>query len=165
MPKLRDLRAVDEHFATSGPNSNTLVQAIDKPAAVLFRILEDGPAWKEWLGIDVEWTSPEPFGVGTTRTVRASGQTLEETFLVWDEGQRMNFRFDRTTLPMAAFAEDYLIVPTGDASCELHWSYAYEWSGPLTPIGSRVFGAVFAFNGRRALRKLAALAVSTTRFD
>ena len=62
MPKLRDLRKVDADFATSGPNVTKLRQHVAVPAADLFRCLEDGPAWNEWLGIDVEWTSEKPFG-------------------------------------------------------------------------------------------------------
>ncbi len=165
MPKLRDLTAVDVDYATTGPNHNTIIQAIPASADALFRCLEDGPAWKEWLSINVEWTSPKPFGVGTTRTVTGSGQRYEETFLAWETGRRMCFRFDRSTLPLSAFAEDYVIVPTGDNTCELNWNYAYEWGGPLKAVLGPAFGAFFVLNGRRALRKLTALMESTDRFD
>ena len=69
----------------------------------------------------------------------------------------MCFRFDRTTLPVAAFAEDYVVTPTSDTTCELAWHYAYEWGGPLEPVLGRIFGAGFALKGRRALSKLARL--------
>lgn len=164
MPKLRDLNAVDGDYATTGPNQNTIKQAIPAPADALFRCLEDAPAWKEWLGIEVDWTSAKPFGVGTTRTVTANGQTIEEYFLAWDPGTRMCFRFDRTTLPLKAFAEDYVIKPTGPESCELHWSSAYEWGGPLPGVLGTAFGKFFAFNGQRSLKKLASLMASPTRF-
>jgi len=157
MPKLHDLTAVDVDYATDGPNNFVIVVSIDVPAAVLFNCLTDGPAWKEWLGIDVEWTSPEPFGIGTTRTVSTAGQTIEETFLAWDQDERLNFRFDRATLPVSAFAEDYRVVPVGDQSCSLHWSYAYEWAGPLAPVSGPVFAKLFAMNGKRSLSKLKAL--------
>ncbi len=165
MPKLRDLTAVDIDYATTGPNNRTIIQAIPASGEALFRCLEDGPAWKEWIGIDVEWTSPRPFGVGTTRTVTISGQQIDETFLAWDPGRRMCFRFDRCTLPLKAFAEDYVIVPKSDTACELNWNYAYEWGGPLEPVLGRAFGAIFALNGKRSLRKLAALMESTDRFN
>lgn len=165
MLKMRELQAVEADYATQGPNQFTLVQPIDKSAETLFRLLADGPTWKEWLGIDVEWTSPKPFGVGTTRTVVGSGQTIEETFLVWDEGRRMAFRFDRTTLPMAAFAEDYEIRPTGVGTCELHWHYAFEWGGPLATLAGWTFGEIFKRNGARALARLADYAAGTYQFD
>ncbi len=161
MPKLRSCRAVDAEYATSGPNTNTLVQPIDAPAGDLFHCLEDGPAWREWLGIDIEWTSSRPFGVGTTRTASRGRVVIEEYFLLWDSGRRMNFRFDRSSLPVVAFAEDYLVVPTADDRCELHWSYAYEWRGPLAPVAAPLFGWFFARNAKRSLAKLAMLMASS----
>jgi hypothetical protein len=157
MPKMRELTVVDADYAITGPNHHTLRQTIPVPATTLFNCLADGAAWKEWLGVDVEWTTPEPRGVGTTRTVTTGGQTIEEYFFTWDEGERMAFRFDRCTLPVRAFAEHYECVPTGDTTCELEWSYAFEWGGPLTPVFGRAFGAGFAFNAKRALKKLAKL--------
>ncbi len=161
MPKLKNYRAVDAEYATNGPNTATLCQKIEAPAADVFRCLADGPAWKEWLGIDVEWTSEPPFGVGTTRTVTANRQVIEEYFLVWEDGRRFAFRFDRATLPLSAFAEDYLVVELSDRSCELRWSYAFEWRGPLAKVAAPVFGRLFAMNGRRALAKLADLVESS----
>lgn len=157
MPTMRELTDVDADYALIGPNQRSLHQQIAVPATTLFTCLADGAAWKEWLGIDVEWTSPEPHGVGTTRTVSTGRQTIEELFLVWDEGERMAFRFERCTLPVRAFAEHYECVPTGAESCELVWSYAYEWGGPLAPVFGRVFGAGFALNAKRSLKKLARL--------
>ena len=152
-----EMTEVDEGYATDGPNRNVIRQPIAAPAAAVFGCLADGPAWKEWLGIEVEWTSPEPHGVGATRTARTRGQVIDETFLAWEPGRRINFRFDRSTLPVSAFAEDYVVDPTGNTSSELIWSYAFEWRGPLASLSSRAFAAVFAANGRRAVKKLAAL--------
>ncbi|MFQ3322634.1 MAG: hypothetical protein ACI90U_000446 [Pseudomonadales bacterium] len=41
----------------------------------LFEIFEDKQAWPVWAGPiqKVEWTSPKPFGIGTTRTVFMQG--------------------------------------------------------------------------------------------
>lgn len=164
MPKLRAHRLVDAEFATDGPNHNALVQEVAKPAAALFRCLEDGPAWKEWLGIDVEWTSPRPFGVGTTRTVTGNRQRIEEYFLAWEDGRRMCFRFDRSTLPVKAFAEDYVVTELGEDRSQLTWSYAFEFAGALSAVTGRAFGAGFAWNGKRALAKLATVVEESDRF-
>lgn len=162
MPKLRDQRPVGADFATGGPNATTLVQAVDVASSDLFAVLAHGPSWKEWLGIDVEWTSPEPFGVGTTRTIRRGPMVADETFLVWEDGSRMGFRFDRCSIPFKAFAEDYEIKSTGPSSCELHWHYAFEFGSPLAPVLSRVFGAGFKRSSIRALSKLAKVAEPRT---
>ncbi len=157
MPKMRDLQAVDADYPLAGPNQKTLVQPLQVPADVLFACLEDGPAWKEWLGIEVVWTSPEPRGIGSTRTVSLNGQMIDEYFFTWDQDQAMGFRFDRCTLPVTAFAEHYECAPTSESTCELRWSYAYAWDAPLAAISGPVFAQAFAFNSRRALKKLAAL--------
>ena len=117
MFKMRELTSVDADFALIGLNRNTLRQPIAVSAATLYNCLADGPAWRERLGIDVGWTTPEPHGVGTTRTITTARQTIEENFLTWDEGERFAFRFDRCTLPLQAFAEHYECVSRGDAGC------------------------------------------------
>lgn len=150
-----EMTEVDEGYATDGPNRNVIRQPIARPADAVFGCLANGPALKEWLGIEVEWTSPEPH-MGTTRTARTRGQVVDETFLAWEPGRRINVRFDRSTLPVSAFAEDADVEPTGNTSSELIWSHAFEWRGPLASLSSRAFAAVFAADGRRAVERLAA---------
>ena len=165
MPNLRKMRAVAADYPLSGPNATTVRQTINNSAESVFAALEDGPTWKEWMGIDVEWTSEKPFGVGTTRTVNVSGQQIDEVFTAWDEPLRMGFYFVRSTLPLKAFAEDYALTPLGPTSCELSWSFAYEWGGPLVGVFGRIFGIVFKRQGTSGLKKLATLMESTDRFN
>lgn len=152
MPKLRTLRTVGPEFLDS-KNSGQMTQELPCSAEAAFDALKDPACWKAFLGVDVVWTSDEPFGIGTTRTVTGNGQTIEEVFHAWEEGLLMGFHFSRTTLPLAAFGEEWKVVPRGDRS-ELQWRYAYEWGGPLEPLLGRAFGAFFAWNGRRSLPKL-----------
>ena len=124
------------------------------PPEVVWAALLDGPAWAEWLdGITgVDWTSPKPFGIGTTRTVHLKGgQRVEEFFFAWDEGRRMAFYFDRSTLPIKAAVEDYRVRPAPGGS-ELIWSG--RASGfPLGPIVSSALGSGI----RKGLPELEAL--------
>ena len=79
------------------------------PEAV-FDILADGESWPQWFdGIKrVAWTSPEPKGVGTTRTVTLTTMTAHEHFLAWERGRRFAFRFDGLSRPLwRAGIEDY----------------------------------------------------------
>jgi hypothetical protein len=58
------------------------------------------------------WTSPRPFGVGTTREVILSGNSLgiRERFFRWDEGKRMSFAMTECSRPLLRrFAEDYIV--------------------------------------------------------
>lgn len=165
MAQQRVLRTVTANYPFSHSSSTTLRQPIGKPAAAVFASFEDAAAWKEWLDLEVTWTSARPFGVGTTRTVTARGQAIDERFTVWEPPYRMGFYFERTALPLAAFAEDYTLTPTGETSCELAWTYAYEWAGPLPSVFGRIFGLIFQANGRRALKKLATMMENTDRYD
>ncbi len=165
MPKMRDMKAVGADYPFKGPNSTTLRQVINKPVESVFASFEDSAAWKEWLGLEVEWTSDKPFGVGTTRTVVANNQQFDEYFTVWENPLRMGFYFERGTLPLSAFAEDYTLRSISSSSCELTWTFAYEWSGPLPSIFGRLFGMVFTRSGKNGLKKLAAMMESTDRFD
>ena len=52
----------------------------------LFASFEDADAWPAWAMpiTHVEWTSPKPFGVGTTRSVSMLGNLIgHEEFLLW----------------------------------------------------------------------------------
>lgn len=154
---MRELLPVGPAYPLVGPNQATIRHTIQAPAATVFRFLEDAAVWKEFLDIDVEWTTPEPRGVGTTRTITANNQQVDETFLVWERGRRMVFRFDRCTLPLRAFAEAWAVTDADDGSCELAWSVAFDWIGTGGRAGANAFRAVFVVSGRRELAKLAAI--------
>jgi len=85
------------------------------PEAV-FDIFADGESWPRWFdGIRrVVWTSPEPKGVGTTRTVTLTTMTVDEHFLAWERGKRFAFRFEASSLPLCtAGVEDYRLEDLG----------------------------------------------------
>ena len=99
----------------------------------IFEVFEDARAWTIWaMPIQkVEWTSPRPFGIGTTRTVSMLGG-LEgyEEFIAWEPGKRMAFTFvgcnKRAT---EKFLEDYRVTDLGDGSCRVEWYMAMETRG------------------------------------
>src|SRR3981081_3512650 len=98
----------------------------------LFEVLDDAESWPQWATAitKVTWTSPEPRGVGTTRTVDMRGGIVgDEEFLAWEPFTRMAFRFNecssRGHYCLAAFAEDYRVeaIPGG---CRLTWTMAQK---------------------------------------
>lgn len=99
----------------------------------LFEIFEDPKSWPKWAtGIgSVEWTSPKPYGEGTTRTVRFwGGAEVYEEFIRWDRGREMAFVFYGTSeLIWSRFAEHYLVEDLGEGRCRLKWRVAYEPAG------------------------------------
>lgn len=115
----------------------------------LWEVLADASAWPRWATVitGVTWTSPQPYGVGTTRTVTMRGGIVgAEEFLAWEPHSRMAFRFNEcSTRAVGAFAEDYEIVPTA-GGCRLTWTLAQRPTGPSRlvmaagrPVLDRVF--------------------------
>lgn len=103
----------------------------------LFEVLADAESWPQWATVitKVTWTSPEPRGVGTTRTVHMRGGIVgDEEFLAWQPYSHMAFRFNEASSgSIAAFAEDYRVVKTPGGS-HLTWVMAMKPNG----VGARI---------------------------
>lgn len=99
----------------------------------IFEVFEDAHAWTVWaMPIQkVEWTSPKPFGVGTTRTVSMMGGLAGyEEFVAWERGKRMAFTFVGCSEDaVESFLEDYRITDLGDGTCRAEWYMAMETRG------------------------------------
>ena len=96
------------------------------------------------LGVQsLRWTSPRPFGVGTTREVvlPLRAMTLREEFFRWDEGQGYSFFVRAANRPgFRCFAENYELEADGDGTL-FTWTIAFEVRGPLGPA-MRLLGPV-----------------------
>lgn len=112
-----------------------------------------GPSVRE-----VNWTSPRPFGVGTTRdVVLAPGLVrVRERFFRWDDGHHYSFTVDAANLPIfRRFAEDYIVEPDGADATRFRWTVAIEakpaFALPfkaLSPVLKAAFGRLAA-DGQR----------------
>ena len=146
----------DESFFDSAPFRLQGKFEVARPAAEVWEeIAADGTLW--WCRIldDIEWTSPRPFGVGTTRTARALHglNVLHEKFFIWEEGRRMSFYVLEASAPLARrFAEDYVVEPISDGSCRFTWTIASEPRWPalkvLDPGNSRLLKTLFTDTAR-----------------
>lgn len=123
----------------------------------LFEVLADETSWPHWASVitKVVWTSPEPRGVGTTRTVHMRGGIVgDEEFLAWEPYSHMAFRFNEaSTSSISAFAEDYRVVPTGDG-CHLTWVMAIKPNGLAGRIGMTIFSPLMGWLFQRFLHNL-----------
>ena len=123
---------VPADFVRTAPHrySNSVTLAITPEQ--LWEVLADAEAWPQWAKVitKVTWTSPEPRGVGTTRTVDMRGGLVgSEEFLVWEANRQMAFRFNASSeKSIVAFAENYDIVRT-EGGCVLTWTLALQISG------------------------------------
>jgi uncharacterized protein YndB with AHSA1/START domain len=121
-----------DYFATS-PCRVAVSEVVAASPERIFDVFMDAESWSRWAFpiTGVEWTSPFPLGVGSTRTVRMRGGMVGwEEFVAWEPGHRMAFRFNRTiTGGPTAFAEDYLVTDLGDGRSLVEWTMAMTLSG------------------------------------
>ena len=144
-------RPVGAEFFDDAPV--VLRDAIDiaRPAPEVWaELTSDRPlAWCRILD-EVTWTSPRPFGVGTTRTAKAlRGATiLHERFFRWEEGRRKSFYVLESSAPLVrSLAEDYLVEPTSETSCRFTWTVAYAPRAVARladPANRRILATLFA---------------------
>ena len=103
--QLKTHENVGESYLAGAKGQPSARHTFPFPASVVWNALLDGPTWCEWLPItNVTWTSPEPFSVGTTRTVEIGNEKVEEYFFAWEDGRRMAFSFALPQPPRASAA-------------------------------------------------------------
>ena len=117
-------------YYASAPQQFIYERTLECSPDELFDIFEDEHSWPVWgTGIaKVDWTSPKPYQVGTTRTVTFQGGGMEvyETFIAWERGKHMAFCFTGTTQEVwTSFGENYEVKDLGDGRCQLTWTVAY----------------------------------------
>ncbi len=123
----------DASFYDRAPERFVFIQDLDCTPAKLFTIFEDPESWSKWaygLG-KVTWTSPKPYGVGTTRTVELRGGPLVyEEFIAWEPGKTMAFCFHGATEAVWwSFGERYEVTDLGGGRSRLRWTVAYDPRG------------------------------------
>ncbi|HET7665423.1 MAG TPA: SRPBCC family protein [Mycobacterium sp.] len=129
MTRWYPLESADDDFFASAPH---VFRYRKRFAAAPERVWEQltsdvslaawGPSIKK-----VTWTSPRPFGVGTTRDVVApGGSTMRERYFRWDEGNSHAFYVYESSIPIfRRFAEDYVVEPDGSETL-FTWVVAIE---------------------------------------
>ena len=157
---------VDDSWIDTAPVQLVNAVDIDATPEQIWTALEDAAAWPRWATVitDVEWTSPRPFGIGTTRTVTMRGGiTGYEEFIAWEPHRRLGFRFNAaTTNGVRAFAERYTLEPQAGGRTRVTWVMAMGPRGaskaivPLTKLPMRL-----AFG--RMLRRFGTLVESEYR--
>ena len=157
MAKTYPCEQVDLTFIDHAPFRFTSTVDLSITPAQLFEVLGDAESWPHWATVitNVEWTSPEPRGVGTTRTVSMRGHiTGYEEFIVWEPNSHMAFRFNESTSnAIAAFAEDYRVVETADG-CHLTWVMAVKPAGLAARLGMLAGQPVMSWLFQRFLHNL-----------
>jgi uncharacterized protein YndB with AHSA1/START domain len=124
------LEPADETFFETAPFTHSYPVDLPVPPERVWAALTSDQSLAAWkLPVrSLTWTSPRPFGVGTTREVVLSGRTMaiRERFFRWEDGHRMSFAAtacDRNLL--RRFAEDYLVEERPGGS-RFTWTIATE---------------------------------------
>ena len=131
---------------------------LDCTPQALFAIFDDVVAWTRWLGITVDWHDKPPYAAGMSRTITTGPVRALERFTIYENGSRMAFFFERSTLWMVrAFAEDWRVEPIGADRCRLVWRVAIAMRWPFAPFGFLVRLGMIRM-GRRGLPVLSEMA-------
>lgn len=157
MARTYECERVDLDFIDNAPVRFVSTVDLAITPAQLFDVLADETSWPHWATVitDVEWTSPEPRGIGTTRTVSMRGHIVgDEEFLAWEPFTHMAFRFNTSTSDaIGAFAEDYRVVET-ETGCHLTWVMAMKPAGLASRIGMTLGQPVMSWLFQRFLHNL-----------
>lgn len=145
------LEPVSESFLESAPFRLAETFKASRSAAEVWAELT-GPNPLSWCRLlkDITWTSAAPYGVGTTRTVRtlASLSVLHEEFFLWEEGRRKAFYVVESNGPLfESFAEDYLVEPTSDTTCDFTWTIAAKtkkFAAPTNAVNKMILGTLLS---------------------
>jgi hypothetical protein len=153
MPAMPSLTPVDESFFDTAPQRFSHTWEIDRPADSVWSELTGDQPLHWCTGLSIRWTTPAPFGVGTTRVATVLGLVkLTEQFFLWEEGHRKAFFGAAMNLPLfAKLAEDYVVEPRGETACAFTWTIAVEPSllgRPGAPLNGLLFGQAFRDTGK-----------------
>lgn len=123
------LDPVDETFFATAPHVYRYPLELDVPPERVWASLTSDGSLADWgMGVKLRWTSPRPFGVGTTREVvlPLGVMTVRERFFLWEEGTRYAFYVESANRTIVTkFAEDYLVEKTERGS-RFTWTIAIE---------------------------------------
>jgi len=144
------LEPADESFLSSAPVRFSDTFEIPRPAEDVWReiVSDNALGWCRLLSI--RWTSPRPFGVGTTRqaTIMRGASKVQELYFIWEEGRRNTFYVTEASAPLfRRLAEDYVVEPDGPSRCRFTWTIALEPTllGRLGgPMNGLIFNSLFS---------------------
>jgi hypothetical protein len=128
-----DCTKVGVEFLDQSKNVFVASEIVRATPEQVFDVFEDAHSWTVWALpiLKVEWTSPKPYGVGTTRSVHMMGDMIGyEEFVAWERGERMAFSFIGCSKDATEkFLEDYRVTDLGNGTCRVQWYMAMEAKG------------------------------------
>lgn len=148
------LESVDESYFDRASQRFFRTWSIAQPAEKVWAELTSEQPLHWVRGLRLRWTSPRPFGVGTTRQGKTVGGavTIDEYFFIWQEGRRYAFYLTKMNVPLfRSLAEDYVVEPDDADGCRFTWRMAMTPSTlgrPGAPINKLMANRSFGDTGR-----------------
>lgn len=143
------METVDEDFFRTAPLRHRHVIDLPTTPERVFEQIASDESLSAWgVGLKLHWTSPRPFGVGTTREATLpGGLVLRERFFRWDEGAGYSFAGVEANRPTyVRFAEDYRVEPR-PGGARLTWVMAMEpppgIKGRMTTLADFLTGPMY----------------------
>jgi hypothetical protein len=130
-------------------------------AARAFELIASSDELGAWLQdfVSCTWTTPPPYGVGSTRDVKLKLFSVTERFVAWQPGQRLAFTMTATTLPVFSRAlEDLQLTPLAPDRTRLRWTAHYDvpaWGRLVHPVMRPVFDQILARSAVKLTRHAA----------
>lgn len=130
---MHECKQVGMEYFDNAPSRFVASVEIKATAEQIFEAFEDAEAWPTWAMpiTNVEWTSPKPFDIGTTRTVSMIGKLVgDEVFIDWDYPKHMAFCFTHCSQSLIeSFAESWRVEVLDGGLCKVTWTMG------MTPKG------------------------------
>ena len=142
-------RPVDASFFDTAPMRFRHEVDLDATPAKVFAIFDDENSWPKWFRAihKVEWTSPRPHGVNSTRTVTLATATIFEHFFWWEPDRRCSFHLTGASMPLAhALGEDYLLEEVTPGKTRFTYRVGIEPRLPVAaggPLSQMYFDSMF----------------------
>jgi uncharacterized protein YndB with AHSA1/START domain len=133
------LRSEDVSFVERAPVVVRAETSVPASPQAVWPALADAAAWPSWFSgmKDAHYTSPEPYGVGSTRRVRVMSLEADETILAFDVGKRFAFRVDSTNLPLFVALVEVVTLEAVGSGTRVVYRQALEprpWLRLLMPL-------------------------------
>jgi len=134
MTRWHPLEPADDDFLASAPHIFRFRKRFAAPPDKVWESLVSDESLTAWGPMikELTWTSPRPFGAGTTREVMTlGGPRVRERYYRWDEGRSHAFYGYESSIPLfRRLAEDYIVEPDGEGAV-FTWIVAIEPSGAM----------------------------------
>jgi uncharacterized protein YndB with AHSA1/START domain len=154
------LQPAELDFVERAPHRFRAEAYVHAPAHRVFEIVA-GEAMERWLPefVALRWTSPEPFGEGTTRQLDLRLLSVKERVLAWEPGRRFAFTITAMTAPLLVQAvEDVHMEPIAARVTLLRWNVHYTTIAPLA-LAQPLMKRALALPWKKAVNEIAAYAL------